>query len=106
MSNLFLISFVVLYFFFFMGREMRITMSVSSNSIVIEMIKKDTSLENRVILKNNFKIPFSPSFLFISIFFCLQKSFALLTISQFQKKKEKKFAVMLHSFECFETNTF
>ena len=74
-----------------MGRERKITISVSSNSIVIEMIKK-TLYQKTVILKNNFKIPFIPSFLFISIFFCLQKGFALLTYQflSFQKKQNKK----------------
>ena len=62
-----------------MGRERRITIYVSSNSIVIEMIKKDTLSENRVILKNNFKIK---SFLFISIFFFLfAKTFCLIDLS-------------------------
>ena len=90
-----------------MGRERRITIYVSSNSIVIEMIKKDTLSENRVILKNNFKIQVIPFHLYF--FFCLQKHFALL-IYQFQKKNKKKkkkkpkktLQSCLHSFECFE----
>ena len=92
-----------------MGRERTITIYVSSNSIVIEMIKKDTLSENRVILKSNFKIQVIPFHLYF--FFCLQKHFALL-IYQFkkqktQKKKKKKkpkktLQSCLHSFECFE----
>ena len=85
-----------------MGRERRITIYVSSNSIVIEMIKKDTLSENRVILKNNFKIQVIPFHLYF--FFCLQKHFALL-IYQFKnktnkkkKKNEEDFAVMFAFF--------
>ena len=92
-----------------MGRERKITISVSSNSIVIEMIKK-TLYQKIVILKNNFKIPFIPSFLCMSIFFCLQKGFALFTYqflnlkNKTKKKKKKKNTLQscLHSFECFE----
>ena len=85
-----------------MGRERKITISVSSYSIVIEMIKK-TLYQKIIILKNNFKIPFIPSFLCISIFFPFAKRFCLinLSISQFSKNKKKKknnFAVMFAFF--------
>ena len=89
-----------------MGRERRITIYVSSNSIVIEMIKKDTLSENRVILKNNFKIRHSFSSLF---FFLFAKTFCLIDLSiskkktkKKQKKTKKTLRSCLHSFECFE----
>ena len=92
---------LLFYISFFMGRERRITIYVSSNSIVIEMIKKDTLSENRVIWKIPLKFK---SFLFISIFFfCLQKHFALL-IYQFQKKKKKKKRRRLCSHVCILLN--
>ena len=71
-----------------MGRERKITISVSSNSIVIEMIKK-TLYQKIVILKNNFKIPFIPLHVY---FFLFAKRFCIiyLSISQFKKKKKKK----------------
>ena len=62
-----------------MGRERRITIYVSSNSIVIEMIKKDFLSENRVILKNNFKIQVIPFHLYF--FFLFAKTFCLIDLS-------------------------
>ena len=89
-----------------MVRERKITISVSSYSIVTEMIK-NTLYQKIVILKNNFKIPFIPSFLCISIFFffLFAKRFCLfINFSVFKKKKKKKkknFAVMFAFFWMF-----
>ena len=70
------------------------------------MIKKDTLSENRVILKNNFKIQVIPFHLYF--FFLFAKTFCLndLSISKKTKKQQQKtkktLQSCLHSFERFE----